>query len=281
MNRRLRKDEFLPFARSTKGVVRINHIAQDCSGDSKSLSITTKENGDVAAICFRCGSVGFTSSTRYHRDAESLVQEYEAGVVPSVVEGSYRVPADLSPDLPAEAQTWLSKSGITPAQAVSFGLIWSESEQTLYIPITKEWKRDEPPELAGYIRRGFNPKFYLTLTHATAGFWGLYRAKGMDTQSPIVVLCEDSLSARKVAACGVDAIALCGVNLRPEVLQFLLKEKYQKGVVWLDGDNPQVRMMQRRIVRNLAFMPETQLVETGTDPKHESESSIKRLLLGG
>lgn len=279
MNRRLRKDEFLPFARSTKGVVRINHIAQDCSGDSKSLSITTKENGDVFATCFRCGATGHHSATRYHRGAEALTAQPERGSTER--DGLYRLPLDLSPDLPAEAQTWLSKSGITPAQAVSFGLIWSESEQTLYIPITKEWKRDEPPELAGYIRRGFNPKFYLTLTHATAGLWGLYRAKGMDTQSPIVVLCEDSLSARKVAACGVDAIALCGVNLRPEVLQFLLKEKYQKGVVWLDGDNPQVRMMQRRIVRNLAFMPETQLVETGTDPKHESESSIKRLLLGG
>lgn len=274
---RLRKDEYVPFALSHRGVVRVNHSSPDCSGDSKSLAITTKENGDVAAICFRCGSVGFTGSPRHHLDTATLIQANAERVVESVVEGAYRVPSDLSEDYPAEAREWLSKSGISGSDARSWGLKWSEAEQTLYIPLTKEWERGIEPELAGYVLRGFQPKSYLTLTHASAGFWGLYRGSGGHST---VVLCEDALSARKVAAAGVDAIALCGVNLKPEILQFLLGAKFQEGAVWLDGDNPQVRMAQRKIVRNLSFMPEVRLIETGKDPKHESVSNIKRLLSG-
>lgn len=275
---RLRKDDFLPLAISRKGTVRVNHNSPECSGDSKSLAITTKENGDVSAICFRCGATGFHGGTRYHRDSRALTRADESLAGKTVVDGVYRVPADLSQDLSREALDWLGKSGIPASRAAEWGFRWSESRATLYIPITKEWVKGEEPELAGYILRGFDPKSYLTLAHASAGFWGLYRG-APDTEQ--VVLCEDSLSARKVAEAGPDAIALCGVNLRPEALQYLLRRKYKEGVVWLDGDNPQVRMLQRRIVRNLAFMPNTRLIETGTDPKHESVASIKRLLVGG
>lgn len=287
MASRLIKDTWLPFAPERKGTIRINHNTQACSGDSKSLAITRKENGDLSAICWRCGATGFESATRHFRDPRRAAAEDEQPAVKHV--DGYRLPGDASTFYPPEVTGWLSKAGVVPDQAIAWGFRWTDDglkqgdrwvipPRTLLIPVEKEIHA-MGPEAAGYVLRGFDPKSYLTLTHAKAGFWGLIR--GLPEHSGkggTLVLVEDVLSARRVAAgAGCDALALCGVSLKAEALQWVLREGYGEAVIYLDADNPQVKMNARKLSKALGWMP-TRIVETGTDPKREPNERLKALI---
>lgn len=271
---RLRKDEWLHLApERRRQTVRANHNSPSCSGDSKSMSITRLDNGDLSAICHRCGRKGF------ERAVKSFVRPALGG---GGSEGGeqhtegYRLPGDASPVFPLEVVEWLGKAGLGEEQARAWGWLWSPEKATLYIPVEKEI-HTLGSELAGWVLRGFEPKRYLTLTKASAGFWGLYRGPtGRSGRGGTVCLVEDVLSARRVAQV-CDALALCGTSLRAEALQWLLREGYAEAVIYLDGDNPQVQMHAREIAKTLGFM-DVRIVETGTDPKREPNSSLERLI---
>ena len=98
MRRFLKTEEYLPHALPRKGTVRVNHDAPGCSGDSRSLKVTTDEYGNVSAKCFRCGLSGYHGAVRHFRGGR--VQDGEAGETGEQVSDGYRLPADLTPEFP-------------------------------------------------------------------------------------------------------------------------------------------------------------------------------------
>lgn len=105
----------------------------------------------------------------------------------------------------------------------------------------------------------------------------MYRAQnGHPEGRRSLVLVEDVLSARKVAAI-TDSMALLGVNLRPQGLQFIINEGYTDVQIFLDGDNSQVKGHARKLAKATSFLP-TRIVETGRDPKDYPEHELRALL---
>lgn len=283
MSKRIPTSEWLPFAPEQRGKsIRINHNSSDCSGDSKSLVITRKQNGDVDAFCHRCAGRGFRSNAgHFSRPDDSGLRGGESEQ-PLEVHG-YTLPSDATDRLeawPEAPRDWVGKAGVTAEQVRSWEFRWSEEAGTLYLPVWKEFDKTSP-ELAGYVLRAFEPKRYLTLTNDKAGFYGLYRSStgyvgGRKSDRRSLVLVEDVLSARKVAAI-TDSMALLGVNLRPKALEWIINEGYDDIQIFLDGDNSRVKGHARKLAKAVSFLP-TRIVETGLDPKDYPEHELRALL---
>lgn len=153
--------------------------------------------------------------------------------------------------------------------------LWSDQEQALYIPVHQDTSAFGPV-VVGWIKRGFDPKSYKTLRIAQKPLWGLYRHPGA-TPLPDRPLCltEDVLSALRVSPI-MDALACCGTELHSEAATFILTEGYSRAIIFLDADNPTVRMKAREMAKKLPIP--TSLVETGKDPKHYPEAELRTIL---
>lgn len=172
-----------------------------------------------------------------------------------------------------------------PEAIAKEGFLWSEAERALYIPV-HQYRSAFGPVVAGYVKRSFDPKDYRTVRIRSGGLWGLYRGEGgrevqgTPTDAPLVLV-EDVLSALRVAQAGWDAMALCGTELHAEAASFALTEGYQRAIIFLDGDNPTVKMKARKIANRLsgAGLP-TSIIETGQDPKHYPNDQLRKMLEG-
>lgn len=95
------------------------------------------------------------------------------------------------------------------------------------------------------------------------------------SSKPTVVIVEDLISAIKCSQV-VDSIAILGVHPSSYVVEKILKEGYKRAFVFLDGDNPVVRMKAREIGKRLPFV-ETVVIETGKDPKEHTVEELREL----
>lgn len=273
MKEMIARSEFEHLAPASAGTVRVNHSGGHCSGTSESMLITRKENGDVRAYCFRCGASGFVRAVAsYKPPAKAL------GSSPTF--GGYsgkgkHPPTDASKiwvDFPRAVRRWLSEARISGAQAEYVGILWSDSRQTLFIPIKRK------NELAGWVVRTFGEdgRSYRILTDDKDNFYGHVVRMGEGAPRKKVALVEDALSGLRVGQL-VDCIVLCGTSLRPSVIEALLTEGYEEALIFLDADNSVVRRKARAIAKRLPFL-RTRIVETGKDPKHHTDSELVELL---
>lgn len=172
---------------------------------------------------------------------------------------------------------WLGKAGITLTQARDYGILWSDSRSTLYIPVKQEGFSVYGPIVTGYVLRAFDPKGYLTLSNDNDRFWGLLRAsEGHPEMKGTLVLVEDVLSGLRVQEI-CDTLILCGTELRPTALSAVIKEGYRKAIIFLDGDNPTVKMKARKIQKRLSWL-NPRIIETGLDPKLYPKSQLEKLI---
>lgn len=274
---RIRKEEFLDYAPSRPGSIRINHNAGQCSGDSKSLLITRKDDESVTAYCFRCGGTGFHHPQRHFNVPRPTASAPDS--IHDEATGIY-LPADSTKvfaSFPKDARDWLSKAGITSVMSETAGLCWSDETQMLYIPVTQETSAFGPIAV-GFVQRLFQPKRYLTLTKDRERFYGFLRASEElpEAQQKTLVIVEDMISALRCREI-CDTLALCGTELRPHALSLLIKEGYTRAVVFLDGDNTTVQMKARKIAKRLSWM-KTSIVETGSDPKSYTKEQLGRMI---
>ncbi len=272
---RLKKDEFVPYAPAHTGKVRANHVADHCSGGSDSLLVERKEDGNISAYCFRCGGSGYHSTTRHFKSGSTLVSSPVSGHA-HVVRAS---PPDDHHDnfggFPREVREWLMKGGITPVISKSMGFSWSDKQSKLWIECRQYSKTTTGHKLNGYIVRGFNPKSYLTRAVDKDTFFGYYVTNSVINNTKIVIV-EDILSSIKCSQV-VDSIAILGVHPKPAIIQHILDNKYKEAYIFLDADNPQVRMKAREIPKRLPFM-NCHIIETGSDPKYLQIEKIQELI---
>lgn len=93
----------------------------------------------------------------------------------------------------------------------------------------------------------------------------------------VLTLTEDTISALRCSEI-CDTMSLLGVNIKPRMIEEIAKAGYKEVVIFLDGDNPRVRMAARKIAKRLPFL-RTRIVETGSDPKHYSPEELECLIL--
>lgn len=144
---------------------------------------------------------------------------------------------------------------------------WSEQQGALYVPVSNQ------REVVGYARRTFDPKSYRPVTEDISKFFAWVRKP-----SATCVLTEDVLSCYRIArATPFDSIALMGTELKDGVKLALAQSDYQNVIVFLDGDNPIVRMKARKIAKSLPFL-RTTVVEDGRDPKRHTDEELCSIL---
>lgn len=270
---RLPQSEWEHLVPESIGSVRVNHRSDRCSGDSDSMIVERRKNGDLACHCFRCGGRGFVRGVTYYTPPKAPDDPHVKGI--SV--GTVTVPGDCHSEWkgwPIEVRRWLMEAGITESVLIGREWLWSDSKECLYIPVWQEDRTTTGHKVVGYVQRFFNPKSYLTRTNDKENFYGYYVHSATDDT---IVLVEDVLSAIRCSEV-CDALALLGVAIKPTAITKLLTSGYKRAIIFLDGDNPQVKMAARAIAKRLFFL-EVQIIETGRDPKHYSLEELKELLV--
>jgi hypothetical protein len=284
---RLSKEEFVPFAPDSKGNVRINHNSSGCSGESYSLRIERKDDGTISAKCFRCGASGYYSPERRYVAPQLRTAADEEAT--SGARTGLALPDDCSSrfaEFPEGVRRWLAAGGITPVISESYGILWSDTTEQLYIPVVQETSAFGP-KAVGWVLRRFHPKRYLTLTKDRAGFYGLLRASERHSEDELsppptlektepLIIVEDVLSGLRCREIS-DTLVLCGTSLKSEALATIIQEGYKEAVIFLDADNPTVLMCARKIAKTLFWM-KVQIIETGKDPKHYSKDQLRKLI---
>jgi DNA primase len=92
-----------------------------------------------------------------------------------------------------------------------------------------------------------------------------------DTSDACVIV-EDCLSAIRVCDAGVTAVALLGTYLKEST--WVLLQSYKRFLVWLDDDNPQVKLAQTKIGQRLSQIGPTRVVRGNREPKLLTNSEI-------
>lgn len=282
--KRMPREEWIGFAPSHVGKVRANHTADYCEGGRASMVVERKSDGTLSAYCFRCLRNGFARAdgTPYprvaalkraacsggdHPESEQRLSAGSAGGYagrsgpPSTAVGEWKRFGSL-------AKAWLLKARLTPARVEEEGFLWDEDSQELFIPIK------QAGELVGWQARSFagEGKKYTTIAEDKSKLFSHYV-----TGSNVLLITEDVLSALRGAEI-CDTLALLGVGLKPAAVVKIAQMQYEKCVVFLDGDNTQVKLAARKIAKRLSFL-RTEVVETGKDPKHHSKEELECLIL--
>lgn len=287
---RMKRSEWIGFAPSYVGKVRANHTADYCEGGSKSMIVERKDNGDLSAYCFRCHRSGFVraSGASYPRVASKRASDASgcAGAHRSASEDEpgHPLPASRAGGSPKRtgpsgrvggwesypplAVKWLGDARVSPVITAREGIVWDLDSQELFIPIHNNGRR------VGWQARRFDEdrRKYDTIREDKDNFFCHYT-----TGSKTLVLVEDALSALRCSEI-CDSIGLLGVGLSPAMLSAIMAQEYTDAVVFLDGDNPQVKLAARKIANRLPFL-RTKIVETGSNPKDYSKEELECLIL--
>ncbi len=267
---RMTTDEFVPLA-PAHGKVRVNHTSDSCSGGRDSMIVERKEDGSISAYCFRCGARGYAGADGYRKSSTELRERF-GGVRSDVGRGPVRSKPESGGvkgygGFPAHVRAWLSGGGILHVDCDQYE--YFDKEDALYIPV------QQGVDVVGWVRRSFNPKDYRPVPLVSMDkFYAHYHTAEAGT----VVLTEDVLSAyRCFVESGHDSISLMGTEIRDTIVDTIMRCRYHTAIVFLDGDNPTVRVKARKIAKRLPFLS-TRIIEDGRDPKRHSKEELTCLL---
>ena len=269
MRQRIKPSEFVPLL-GAADKVRVNHDSEECSGGRDSMIVERKSDGTIVAYCFRCGGVGVSRERGYYKPPARTATSSHTPTVPSHMGGGCpSVPSDTVqwPAFPSSARRWLIEAGLGQTDTDKLGIVWSDAWGGLVIPVLNNGV------VRGNILRRFDPKLYRKYSADPRLCFGHYDASHM----PNVVLTEDYLSCYRVARCGYNSIALMGTEISTEIINAIHEQCYVVAAIFLDADNPTVRIKARKIAKSLPFL-RTVMIETGDDPKHMSDKDLACLL---
>lgn len=278
MSKLLPYKDFVSFAPVNTGVTRIRHETDYCTGRSKSLKIERTDDGGISAICFRCGRSGHCSGDPYVRLA-AKINTKAGGLGGNEVNGKpsshirnkfsfawYSLPRGATQDVdswPLEARYWAKRS-LSDHDIKRLGLCYDPGQKRVCIPLPVS-----NPTRTGYLARAVMPDDegpkYVAHLHPEDDFI-LYTDKGTRE----VVFVEDYLSYLQVSQV-CSCICLMGTTISTRNLIYAID--YDRFIVWLDNDNPIVKMLQVKLQDRLSAFGEC-VIYKGTDPKKYSVFEI-------
>lgn len=243
----------------TGTTVHIHHCKQGAGNDR--LYITLKENC-VVAYCHHCNMRGsillyLPTLSKYKKNTinKSVPKKLPVGVA--------------DPRLwPVQALAWPSKAKLSFTSIQDNGFLWCPSIGRVVYPVINDGYQ-------GYIARlveGEGPKYLASVVDKSKF---VVHKPVNDSKTCIIV--EDLLSCIKVAESGNNCIALLGTSLSDQVKSVLLSN-YDKYIIWLDNDNPQVKLNQAKLKRELELYGKVGIIKTTNDPKTYSSTEINKLL---
>jgi len=272
----LHKDEYVPYAPDGAGEqIHINHEKCPAGEDTKQrLYIRRLDDGlTVLAYCHHCGRGGSfnTASSANIESAKSRYRPKHSAKQKLV----YR-PESSSTDIsgwPSRARAWLYRYGITNKEIKDYGIFYNPTNMRVGIPVfgadgirAIQYRKifDKPYDEG--------PKYY-TVTGTDVP---IYRSRNWSNSST-VVLCEDAISAIK---CGrfLPSAALVGTYLNDKHINELVTN-YDTFLIFLDDDNPAVRLQQLVLKNRLSVFGEARIIHTDKDPKEYSNEALSRILL--
>jgi len=216
---------------------------------------------DGSAHCFSCS---------YHRFPKHYVPRVKELNVPKAL-----LPGDFVREVPASALKWL----------LQYGLPWSYwKDQIGYSPTEERlvFLIGSPTQFSigryvGMALPGRTPRKWYVWgdSHKHCEIVKPPRVESAKAQDKIV-LCEDLVSAHKVANAGYLAMPLFGVNWHPCHVYYLMQEQ-RPIVLWLDKDQAGTIMRKAMGLQALVGCP-VHTVSTDNDPKELSFKEINEQL---
>lgn len=252
----------LPREPEENETIHVHHCKKGLNNDRLYI---TNMGERIVFYCHHCGSKGSLTNnlSRWKRASRPSVK---------ALPKEYTMPKDGVAEVgkwPVEARMWLVQGKIKSEVAEKAGMTYSPYLNRVCIPIVFDG------EYLGYVARRIGdegPK-YLARSKDKERF---IFTKNVNTVGR-VVLVEDILSCIRLSSLGYNCLALQGVNITPTVLNYLTS-LYNHYTVWLDNDNPQVKLSQAKAKSNLEMYGLTDIIKTEVDPKNLSDKQIKELL---
>jgi hypothetical protein len=279
MNNYLPYDDFLEIGENLNygQKARVNHDSSDCSGDSNSLLVERKDNGDISAYCFRCGRSGYHSNRTRSKGSSPFRRSGTTASRGEVSSGGcnpeLELPIDCTQDIeewPVLARFWVRSYGISDSEVSSNGICYSGGEGRVILPVYDD------DGLAFFQTRKIDKRDkgqkYMTYKNRDAAV-----ILG-DLSQGIVVLTEDYLSAIKVSR-HMAAMPLFSTRVREIHRKALLDKGISEFIIWLDDDNLQVRKDQLRNKKELDKIGNCDIIHSdGVDPKDHTDEEIINIL---
>lgn len=237
----------------------VEHTSCPSCGSRDNLAIYSDHE-----FCFGCGHLVFYNDRRYlpnkeHRD------------VPTV-----SLPMDIEPLIPAVADSWLRKYGLTQRELFDNRVVWSEFRQLLIFPYT-----DHKGFLWGWQGRYFgqdpeHPKW--TGKGNFKGIEKVYEPKDRLTNQDnnVIIIVEDIISTIKTSRL-YNSTCLFGsyIDINKYIKYYNLY-KPKSFIIWLDKDK-QKEAYQYMLSFTKLGIPAS-VISTDLDPKEYSTEEIRRIV---
>jgi len=223
---------------------------------------------DGSAHCFSCN---------YHQFPKHYVPRLKELNVAKAL-----LPSDFTREVPAQALKWLLQYGL-PWSYWKDQIGYSPSEERLVFLV------GSPTQFSIGRYVGNSSQLGMALPERPPRKWYVWgdshrhaeivgAAPGSDNPEAQdkIVLCEDLVSAHKIANAGYIAMPLFGVNWHPCHVYYLMQEQ-RPVVLWLDKDQAGTIMRKAVGLQALVGCP-VRTVVTDNDPKSLSFTEIKQCL---
>ena len=259
----LKIEEYLPYAPTSVGKVRINHTSADCSGGRDSMIVSRNVDGSVNATCYRCGKWG-KWSPEYNTVRQRLVKNGEDCA--TIKREKLHIPDDVCVDItqwPVDIQVWLGRA-ISDDEVREYGFVYSKKMKSLIMPIDKN---NFQCRISNYT----NNKYISYLIDNN-----IYKYKENKDKSGCLFIVEDYLSFIKIGR-WFSVLCLFGTNMRDKALLDTI-DKHDKVYVFLDNDNTIVKRKQTAMARRIRLFTPAVVIKADKDPKYMELSEIEELL---
>lgn len=236
-----------------------------CASKGRDIS---KDNlgvySDGHTWCFRCSKPTFSEKGKI----KNFIDQEQIGKKEQIF-----LPEDCTIKYPDKCLAWAGKYGLTETDLLRYNTFWSPSEQRLIFPFY------ENGNLLGYQGRSFKennpvigkiPKWFgKGITEDVFNILGI---------GNILVLCEDIVSAIKIAKAGYASMPLYGSSISQERFKRLYKLFGSKSevVIWLDYDKASEAPSYSKLGGIYGLSCRT--IVTEQDPKEYSIEEIQEIL---
>lgn len=257
--------------------LRTNHNSTDCAGFSKSMIVEKKDDNSISIHCFRCGNTGWFAG---NPTLKSLKERSEQHVTTKCNGRYFTFPRDSTTEIaswPVEARVWIRQARITDEEVEKYEISWSKTVGRVVIPVGLVRTGTDVTAVASFQTRriysGDTQPKYLSFRNRPA----IFSIERKDTRT--LCLVEDVLSCIRVGRI-VSGMALQGVRLQPEHVNYIAKHGYDDFIIFLDDDNYQVKLAQLKISKQLSVFGNVKVIHNGgVDPKEMSDSALRSLLV--
>lgn len=232
--------------------------------------------------CFSCGK-----SKKKERMIASIIQDE----CDQISRHPRRLPSDYTRKLPETALAYLAQYGIDQHLIDYYRIGYSPKLHRIIFPITFGQSR-----VIKYGKKHISVDYWHGRANYTTDlkwlaptgpkFPKLYTAIKGRTEPRTLVIVEDPISAMKLSALRVDALALftCKIgwaSLYEHVIDHATRYNIERILIWLDNDNKIVKDSATNIKRQLAlFEIDAEIISDKTDPKHYSYDELRETLGG-